>query len=655
MPKPAERLSLKALTPYVSLSVFRLEGTKKGIAECLTELEAQIFADLDSVLGIEKSQTAARYRLASHPQPPAAKDSVWVTSYTERRCPSWLAGARGSRAPDSNDLLADEINQLVIIMAAGAYITILATEDGARDLIERALVTFSGTAGPRPHRVPSELLHKAFGRGDAKTLWLRGVHRPTSRRASGKMLIGTRLQDALNPIEDQTFTYSAARCGNDPKKIVGYSPARGRLWMRSTESWDDYTGLIRWIAAELKSAESSGAIADDFADRLALPLGAMQALADPSGLSLVPPDLLNPDPASDGDFTNDVARRWFDQGTFSVSAVPPVQQRQSTTGWLADFDLTASLDGAEVATFRVELDPATTPGNARRRVRRTRIVGSADEAEEIQKLLGRRDGITVWFDSGHTLQGNQVFATRHRDMRFRGWKWKSFGAYPVTSEKPTKDGKPDRNGKRQRVFDPPAVGRQAQSLFCWTIREDCGDELSCTKGWLACDDGSMEVSDFVHYDEHERRLALVHAKGSTSDKTNREVAVTDYEVVASQAMKNLHWLDPSRLFKRMSERNTAALEQLAWRRRNGKWTRGNRTDFLTLLSGITRCEHRRVIVLQPSLRQSLYTKLKKENDSGVASPSANLIRMWQLDLLLLTLEASCHAFGAELVVIGDDS
>jgi hypothetical protein len=60
-------------------------------------------------------------------------------------------------------------------------------------------------------------------------------------------------------------------------------------------------------------------------------------------------------------------------------------------------------------------------------------------------------------------------------------------------------------------------------------------------------------------------------------------------------------------------------------------------------------------VLQPSLRQSLYTKLKKENDSGVASPSANLIRMWQLDLLLLTLEASCHAFGAELVVIGDDS
>jgi hypothetical protein len=240
-------------------------------------------------------------------------------------------------------------------------------------------------------------------------------------------------------------------------------------------------------------------------------------------------------------------------------------------------------------------------------------------------------------------------------MRFRGWKWKSFGAYPVTSEKPTKDGKPDRNGKRQRVFDPPAVGRQAQSLFCWTIREDCGDELSCTKGWLACDDGSMEVSDFVHYDEHERRLALVHAKGSTSDKTNREVAVTDYEVVASQAMKNLHWLDPSRLFKRMSERNTAALEQLAWRRRNGKWTRGNRTDFLTLLSRITRCEHRRVIVLQPSLRQSLYTKLKKENDSGVASPSANLIRMWQLDLLLLTLEASCHAFGAELVVIGDDS
>jgi hypothetical protein len=205
------------------------------------------------------------------------------------------------------------------------------------------------------------------------------------------------------------------------------------------------------------------------------------------------------------------------------------------------------------------------------------------------------------------------------------------------------------------VFDHDAVGVKAQSLFCWTVREDCGKELSCTKGWLACDDGSMEVGDFVHYDEHERRLTLVHAKGSTSDDASRQVAVTDYEIVASQALKNLHWLDPSRLYKRMKERNTGVLEQLAWRRRNGTWTRGKRSDFLTLLQGITRCEHRKVIVLQPSMRKSLYTKMKKENDSPGNSPSVNLIRMWQLDLLLLNLEASCQAFGAELVVIGDDA
>lgn len=656
MTKGNPRLKLQALAPYVSVTVFRVDGSKKQVADCLGELESQIFGDLDGILGITDSKTGVRYRLDTHPQPPAVKEGVWVTSYTERRRPAWLAGARGSRAPDANDSLADEINQLVVITANGSYITVLASEDGAGDLLERALVDFSGTTAARPRRVAPELLHRAFGRGDAKTLWLRGVHRPTSRRASGKMLIGSRLQDALNPIDDQTFTYSAARCGNDSKKVVGYSPGRGRLWMRSTESWDDYIGLVRWIAAELKVAETSGAIDDDFADRLAMPLGATQKLADPSGLSLVPPDLLNPGAtASDADVDNHITRLWFEQGTFSLSPAPPAEQRQSTTGWLADFDLTASLDGAEVATFRVELDPATTPGNARRRVKRTKLSGTLEEAEEIHKLLVRRDGLTVWFDSGHTLQGNQVFATRHRDMRFRGWSWKAFAGYPVMEEKPTKAGSPGKNGKPQRVFDPDAVGKKAQSLFCWTILEDCGKELACTKGWLACDDGSMEVSDFIHYDEHERQLTLVHAKGAGSDKPGRQVAVTDYEVVASQAMKNLHWLDPSRLYKRMKERESDALDRLAWRRRNGTWTPGKRSEFLTLLGGITRCEHRKVIVLQPSMRKSLYMKLKTQNDSGTSSPSANLIRMWQLDLLLLTLEASCHAFGAELVVIGEDS
>ena len=83
----------------------------------------------------------------------------------------------------------------------------------------------------------------------------------------------------------------------------------------------------------------------------------------------------------------------------------------------------------------------------------------------------------------------------------------------------------------------------AGSLFCWikncwNVNRDSGNS-----GWLACDDGSGELADFIHLDEHQGTLSLIHIKGASTSSPTRGISVGAYEVVVSQAIKNLRHLD----------------------------------------------------------------------------------------------------------------
>src|SRR5204863_232813 len=68
--------------------------------------------------------------------------------------------------------------------------------------------------------------------------------------------------------------------------------------------------------------------------------------------------------------------------------------------------------------------------------------------------------------------------------------------------------------------------------------------------WLACNDGSREIADFIHLARPVgalARLTLIHVKPSSSDSAARQISLGDYELVVSQAVKNLRFLEIKRL------------------------------------------------------------------------------------------------------------
>jgi hypothetical protein len=62
---------------------------------------------------------------------------------------------------------------------------------------------------------------------------------------------------------------------------------------------------------------------------------------------------------------------------------------------------------------------------------------------------------------------------------------------------------------RKHPFDPEEIGNR-DSLFCWTLRQWPLD--GADQGWMVCDDGAMELADFIQV--HDKTITLIHAWSS---------------------------------------------------------------------------------------------------------------------------------------------
>ena len=137
-------------------------------------------------------------------------------------------------------------------------------------------------------------------------------------------------------------------------------------------------------------------------------------------------------------------------------------------------------------------------------------------------------------------------------------------------------------------------------------------------------------------------VTFIHAKGADSNKPNRHLSVSAYEIVVSQAVKNLRHLDPE-------IRDGRFLEKIDARIDDAVWLNGNPTTRQAMLGQLTAAGtkfKRRVIVLQPHTRQSELTP-------SAASGSRAGTRAAQLHTLLLAAQVNCRALGADFTVIAD--
>jgi hypothetical protein len=434
------------------------------------------------------------------------------------------------------------------------------------------------------------------------------------------VISGANLQDALDPLGDQGYSFSAVRCENEVtggRSTYGVAPRKSRLWFKRSKSWQDYADTVLTL---LQALDESTTVEDMPLPVLSMPV---QGLSDPQQLgaayemSLLPLELTNPG-TEDTDHLDDADVPEF---AFDVldGAVPILRVRVSSDSGetLGEYRFQLHLSDSGAASWVIEALPdADAPTLA------------------LLRSFSRR--LNVSFDGGFAISDGVVHSARHRDLPFGGFRWETFDGATISKEKPD-------------PLTPHEIGLQ-DSLFCWIKRKWGEGTLGWLPpgGWLACNDGALEVADFVHLHQSATpTLTLIHVKGSTNGSPQRGLAVAPYEVVVSQAVKNARHLDSQLMAAEFTQRLATQVQAAVWR---DAGVPGARLEMLAAIHACGANLARRVVIVQPQTRRLAHSNGLTATEG---SKERHLVR--QLNGLLLGAQQTCGSLGAEFVVIGEDA
>ena len=508
---------------------------------------------------------------------------------------------------------------LAIVLRRGRLLAVCC-EQSLRDAIDRWL---KGKSAPPFRLVSKNLIQGAFVRGETKGLWLRGVHPRSTVRPDSKQLSGVRLQDSLNALEDSSFAMSAVR-SRLPRDlaltallgIVGTSPRKGTMWSRQAE---DFTQFMKTAIAVLGLIEDTAAN-EQFLDR-PFPVLAVEShdLSEVRGaydiLTLTPDDI----PVR-SDVPDEVveAASVLERATFTVISSPSS----------ADFKLDVGLDGS--MSGRIQAAVVMKGDRVVFKFGPDAKVTNPGPVRQILDALEKDDLFAVYYDSGHVIGPHGIGRRNVSPMPFDNWRFLDFSGFRIGAEKPS-----DAPEEIHALTGLPGD----TSLFGWTARH-------YGTGWLICDDGPGEVADFVHISEDDM-LSLIHVKKAGSAIPSRGVAVSAFEVVASQAVKNSRLLiEPDLLKDILSMPNSA---------QRAAWTDGrrvpDRSEFLARLKGLP-LDKTRVVIIQPHVSERAYKRIRDGDGHGAPATPAEQFRLRMLETLLHSARAAIVALGADLHVIG---
>lgn len=517
-----------------------------------------------------------------------------------------------------NRNVVDETNQLILVCRRNRHVAIYLSDTSWRANIVKQFGKTGAKGLSELEKIAPGLLNAAFVKGAARTLWLSGAHARTSIKADNKILSGISLQDALDPVGDQTYYFTAARCASDFDNgvvAVGTSPRGSRIWVGSSRSWDEFATPVTAI---LKHLEATTQPVDAPIPVVAVTSIDTANISDAFDLGIIPPELLS----DEGD---EQAREEMEQWAY-YSHFNVLEKSD------ANFTAEVTLKGVVLGTIEFQMD-FTDPENVKWQLEgRASSEETEDDLENAVAICRRTNWVKIWYESGHTIAEGHILKIRHRDFPFQDFAWIDFSEYDVTREKPS-------------ALTLDVIGEE-DSLFCWVKNswppKDLGDSAG---GWLACDDGSMEIADFIHLDDSSNppKLSLIHVKASDSANPTRQVSVSDYEIVTSQAIKNLRSLDREILSDGLKNGVDKKVGALVWRHRRP--AKGGRDAMLKALDKIGASYQRQVVIVQPRLTQA------REEYARQKPKSRDAARLRQLDTLLLEQENSCHGLQARLKVI----
>lgn len=595
-------VNLTDLRPFLAAVLLEATGRQRG-----RELLRRVTA---AAQGRARRSTDAKRRRILQTSEVDEAENVLLQSiiYRESSAPAWLA------EPELENIE----HQLLVVAVRGKHVIICASDGAMRERVVKDLKI--------ARRLPRDDI-AAFVGSDAKALWLDGVHTPTASKADTKMVTGTSLEHSLDPIGDQTYYLSAARSvPNVPgleradKKpvLVGASPTGSRIWVKRSDSWAGFKSEINAILDHLASGKKGSDAFGMLAKAIDEPKGVGQAFA----ITLVPPELLSEEDLSAAD--QEAARMWAYDADFSVItaaglslAVKPSLQGNALGTIQLDVTL---IDGA------VSIIPKWTDEPP----------GLHAERLECARLLSDPARVKIYYESGHTIAQGRCYEGSYTDQPFP-WSYHDFAGYNVCQEKPVVP-----NGSTLAV---EIAEHGDNSLFAFVVeRMFLGDDGK-PKGWLASDDGSMELADFIHLDPAKKSITLVHVKASGSKDPMRGAAPAEYEVVVGQAVKNLRHLDRRNLVEELTKGKAKKIGAAVWH--NGA-RQADRTGFLKAAKKLGASATKTLVVLQPRITK---TEVTACDASGIAA--GRLLRLRQVNTLMLASRSSALNCGATFVGMAD--
>lgn len=613
--------------PYLSTTLLKINGNR---APSVKTLRKAVVTQLErgSKQGNAPSARREIHKVNSEVFKRGDLRVAWV-HYSEKRPPPWYIG---------DDL--DEVRHHIVILARKGDIVALTLSDPA---FRATLVAEVQRSSQSPLNSLSLLTPKqmndAFVGEKVRTLWLSGAHRRISTKADSKILSGIDLGAALNPLEDQSYYFSSIRSTPDIAApagkgggdvVVGTNPRNARVWLGPSKDWNAFIDRIGVLIDAAARATAKPLAKGSSPPVLAQPMEGVANASAAYDMAINLPEAISP--GNEGNDNDPWLHEFSDAARFEVTADTGSPSFEAQIFWGSDsygrikYDFSAS-HGAKPSVKTTVLEWET----------------DAEHQKHIRQFCIRTDLLTVYYDTGHTFSRGLFYETKFRDARFSDWCWAPLNGFRVCIEKPL-DGRKLLISKIGELTD--------DSLFGCIVRHWPNlPSRGTPTGWLVCDDGAMESADFIHFNDKLRppELTLVHAKGSGSDKANRGLSVSNFEIVVSQAVKNLRYLDRSHIHEKLTENSKNKIGSAVWY--DGK-RQQNRDGVLKALKSAGSNIKTKVCVFQPGARSTEEAKVGALLAAGKKNQKTQ--RLQQLDALLLAARAECLGLGADFQVIGED-
>jgi hypothetical protein len=610
-----EHLRLAALTPYFSIIVLECTSDDVGggfmilqrfLRRAAGERGHAIGVRITAETIVGDSDTDSIEDIGSLGD--LSIDQIYGLARERKHRPGWTV---------KDSALTDVTNELTIAMRRDRLVAIH-TDSATKHRLQKWL---DHTPRPPFRRLPPDILQGTF-KGDARALWLRGVHRRRVTKADSKTITGPRLQDAMDPFDDATFAMSAVKIAFDPqvdgavlRGKLGTAPRTSSIWLKSMTDFPTFTAAAVETLIWLDKALAQEKPPDNLIPELATEISDLTAVSGAYEVLVAEPDDVRGEPDSDDEL---VAR-----AELLSEALLAVHGQPDSPKFTMDVGFHGCVSGS------LSIKPVQASGGFELDVRYASEPTNEPVSRQIRDAIGNGDLISVYYTSGHTFTARNISRQNIATTPFRGFDFVDFADCDITTEKPPLKGD-------QVIHD--AIGLSGdKSLFGWVVQH-------FSDGWLICDDGAGEIADFLHLSS-KGLLSAIHVKGADSRSTGRGVAVGPYQVVTSQAVKNIRALSTEYLCDRLRRQR---IEHPAC------WHLGTRVadrdEFIELLEARVTTDKAHVVIVQPHLCQAVYERARRDAEAGI--PTVASQRLALLDNLLNATRRTVRGVWDDLIVIG---